>query len=424
MKRRAILGVVVACGAALVGAGLAWDAHVGGSLLRYRLFAYLLGGVCSVPLLSLLVLRGRAFRWWRRALFVAVPLGGALVVAELVVRLVVPSGAGEMELCPDPRLGHVAVASRGGMDARGFRNARALERATTVFIGDSQTFGFGVTREQAFASRFGAVRGEPVYQMANGSYGPVQYVELVRRALRLAPERLVVLLYFGNDLVDAADYTGLEGAETLRLDGVEPRVRPFRFEPDPAPNVAMALYDGVVASSRLLQLAAQPLRLLLRGSVLDRQAGAVRCERPDAETILLPDYRMPAIDVDDTFVARGLDVTGRALREMAQLCRDADVDLLLLTMPTKELCYAELLGDDAAEAAALDELRRREQAAREVVHGHAAAAGVRTLDLLPMLVAATRAGRRPWFASGDGHLAAGGHAVVAEALLHAVGEPR
>ena len=60
-----------ALAAAGLGAVLALDGYRSGSLFRYQLASYALGGVLALPLLSLLLWREAARRVWRRALFAA-----------------------------------------------------------------------------------------------------------------------------------------------------------------------------------------------------------------------------------------------------------------------------------------------------------------------------------------------------------------
>lgn len=399
---------------AVAGAWFAVDAWSSGSLWRYRLAGYVVAGVAAMPLLSLVLFAGRAVRAWRKAGFAMVPLLALLMLLELLVRLFGAAVPSPMRLVRDERLGHVAEPHTGGTDDLGFRNPAVPPRCDVLVVGDSQTWGFGVAYDETFTARLGAATGAATYQMANGSYGPVQYVELVRRGLAMRPKLVVVALYFGNDLVDAADFTGLVGAEALRTQGVAPRLRDeLGAPPDRAPNLTMATVDWLLAQSRVLTAAAGSVKAHLRGGMLDDQPGAVRFDDARIPTVLLPGYRLPIVDPQRDGVHDGIAVTGRCLAAIAGAVRGADADGCVLLIPTKELAYAEWRGEPLGGLAALAPLRDAERAARRQVIEAAAAAGIEVLDVLPALVAAMARGERVWRRGGDGHLTAAGHEVAA-----------
>lgn len=398
--------------AALGGCALAFDAHRSGSLFRYRLVGYLLGAGLTLPLLSLLVWRAAAARLWRKVAFASVPTAAALLLAEGIARLVLPAPVTPARILADARLGHVIAPRTYGTDARGFRNPEVLDRADVLFVGDSQTWGFGVGADGTLPARFEQRTHARCYQMADSSYGPVQYRELVRLGLALQPQLVVVGFYFGNDLVDAHDYAALEGAEDLRTPGHEYRLRaPPAGSDRPAPNLAMALIDGAVSTSRLVQAATDALRTQLAGSFLDDQEGAVRFAHERVPALLLPAYRRPLIDPARPSVADGVQVTVRSLTSIAALCRARAAEPVLLAIPTKEYCYATWTRDPAPWATAF---RQAEGQVRESVFAAARASGMRVVDLLPALHAAMHDGAQPWLRSGDGHLAAAGYELAAE----------
>ena len=406
--------LLVALLLAAFGAYLAFDAWRGGSLWRYRLVGYVAGAALMVPLGSRLLLGGARGSWlWRRVLFVSAPLLVLLLLAEGAVRLFGAPPERPARLLDDPRLGHVLAPGTAGTDARGWRNQAALETADVLFVGDSQTYGFGVEIDETFAAH-SETAGRRCYQMANGSYGPVQYVELVRRGLSLQPEVVVVTLYYGNDLVDAPDYTGLEGAEALRAGEQGPRIR-ANPEPDSSepPNLTMTLVDGVLSHSRLLNRAAEVVKSRLQGGALDQTPASVPFAHETAATIWQPQYRRRALRAASANVRDGVAITRRCLEHIAELCGDAGARLVVAVLPTKERCYAAWLGE---RAPALSGLAADEAAAHRAIFAEPIAAGVQVVELLPALVAAMEGGRMPWFASGDGHIASEGHRVVAEAL--------
>jgi lysophospholipase L1-like esterase len=402
---------------AVVGVWLGIDAFVSGSLPRYRLVGCGLGAALTVPFVSLVLLPAAARRFWRRASFAVVPLALLLLLLEAGVRLFGPAPERPGVLLRDARLGHRNEPFTEGTDARGFRNARAPERTDVLFVGDSQTWGFGVEGDATFAATFAADTGRSSYQMANGSWGPVQYVELVRQGLALQPRLVVVTLFFGNDLVDAHDYAGLDGAETLRSPDVAYTVRDNpEFHAARSPNVAMALVDGVLDASRVLGFAARVVKSRLQGGALDLGPGDVAVDDAAVSTILRPTYRLPAVNDRRAAVRDGLAVTGRALAAIAQLCRGQGCELVVALLPTKELVYANWRQSRGTPLPELAAVQAAETSVRQELLATLRTANLRVLDLRDALQASLDRSEAPWPASGDGHLNATGHRLVAREL--------
>ncbi|MFK7742540.1 MAG: hypothetical protein AB8H80_19670 [Planctomycetota bacterium] len=403
---------------ALLGVALMLNGWLSGSLMRYRLAAYFVGAVLAAPLVTLIAFGPRARRFWRKLLFAAVPLALCLLAAEVAYRLLASPAETPAELLRDPRLGHRIQPGTAGTDARGFRNPDALPTADVLVVGDSQTWGFHIAPAETFAQRYQRDSGRSCYQMANGSDGPIQYVELVRQGLALRPRHVAIVFYYGNDLIDAADYTGLAGAEALRRDGATFPLRDaLAWENKPAPNRTMATVDAVFRSSRLLDAAAASFKDKLRGGSIDMVAGAVRIEHATAATILLPHYRGSAIHPGSKHVREGLRVAALCWPRIAADCAAAGANLVVLTIPTKEYCYTRFAPVQSQLGDVLRACAKDERATSSQLAAGLQAAGVTHIDLLDDLLEAMRAGRQPWFASGDGHLCAAGHAVVAEVLL-------
>lgn len=406
-----------ALAAAGLGAVLAIDGYRSGSLFRYQLASYALGGLLALPLLSLLLWREAARRAWRRALFAAVPVLVLLALAELGLRMFGPPAIAADELREDAQLGHALAPGSGSADGNGFRNAAVPARAEVLCVGDSQTWGFHVERDETYAVQLGKALQVTAYQMANGGYGPVQYRALVRQGLALQPRLVVVGVYFGNDLLDAVDYAGLASAADLRAaDRHYPPPRHPELDGASSPNATMAFVDAVLDHSRLLGIAATVVKSRLRGGVLDTQPGAVPFDDPAVGTVLLPAYRLPTVDPANATVRDGLRITALCLRDLAAACQAAGAHCVVLAIPTKEFVYAEWQAGTGHELAPLAALRAAEAKTRADLFAAATAAGCDVLDLTPACITALAAGTALWHAGGDGHLAPAGHALAARLL--------
>lgn len=87
-------------------------------------------------------------------------------------------------------------------DRWGFRNPETWDQADVVLLGDSMTYGHGVQEDETIAHHLRRELGTRVVNLGITGGGPVQYVAHVRNfALRLAP-KVVVVLFFANDIED------------------------------------------------------------------------------------------------------------------------------------------------------------------------------------------------------------------------------
>ena len=131
----------------------------------------------------------------------------SLVLAEAALRFVERIQLGdraiEDELIKDPVLGFKLAPYTRGHDANGFRNEAVPQQVDIVCLGDSQTWGVNVERQDAWPQQLSRISGRSVYNMGLGGFGPVQYQVQLRKALRLSPKLIVVDFYFGNDIYDA-----------------------------------------------------------------------------------------------------------------------------------------------------------------------------------------------------------------------------
>jgi hypothetical protein len=131
----------------------------------------------------------------------------SLLVAEGALRLVERSQLGdrsiENNLIKDPVLGLKLAPNAQGHDANGFRNDTVFQHVDIVALGDSQTWGVNVERQDAWPQQLSKMSGRSVYNMGLGGFGPVQYRVLTPQALRLTPKVIIAGLYLGNDIYDA-----------------------------------------------------------------------------------------------------------------------------------------------------------------------------------------------------------------------------
>jgi hypothetical protein len=408
--------------AAAGGVALVVDAVRRGGLFRYQLVGIAVSAALVVPALVLLVSPQRGRTLLRRVAFAVVPLLVLLLVAEVVLRATGAGASNVVRVVADERLGHKLEPGRGDADANGFRNERALDAADVVVLGDSVSYGFGVAREQTFAARAAAATGLTVYSMSLGGYGPVQYRELAGDALALRPRAVVIGLFLGNDLVDAAAFLCLPCAADLREPGRDhPPHRVVELDPPRAPNLAVGLLEALIDTSRVASLAARGLRDALRdrGGAWDAEAAGLPFPG-DVDTLLAPTLQEPLLDLAQPRVVEGLAIAQRCIEHIAAGCRAAGVTPVLLVLPTKERCYQLLATERGAPLPQLAVLHAAEGEITQRLSAAARAAGCTVVDPTDSLLAALRAGRRCWPRGTDPHPNANGHAEIAAVLANAL----
>lgn len=352
---------------------------------------------------------------------------------------------------PDPRLGERPNPLAPGHDAAGWRNAERPGHVRAVAIGDSQTYGQTVAREEAWPQRLEARSGVRVYNMALGGYGPVQYLLLVEEALRLAPELVLVGFYSGNDLFGGYSAVYGEGREaSLRSEDAETLAALARAEAQRPPLIDAwnrtraarssrlaawdALWDPLRQHSRLWGLA----RASRRAIVSLRSGGAAGAAPGLAATgqspsggdpalllpvgegpvasVLTPLQRLAVLDPDDVRIAEGLRISLEALGRMHEACASRCA-LVVVFLPTKELVFQPLVArSPAASSWELVDLLRSEEQTWERTRHHLDERGIAWVDTLPALRAALARGENPYPGDWDGHMNALGNDLVARAI--------
>jgi hypothetical protein len=407
---------------AVAGVVLLIDGALRGEL-RHRMVGVAIGLALSLPFASLIAFGERSLRYWRKALLSVLVSLVALGMVEVLARAFDLSAISVAELEPDPVLGHARRPGRGGMDAWGYRNAGVPERADIVGLGDSQTFGANIRAEDTWPQALARLSGLSVHNLSQGGYGPLQYLALSERALRLRPRAVVVGFYFGNDLPDAQRFAGLEHWAALRDPDLAYSVPDDLWLGDlRSLNLSMALLDGLQSHSRLAGCLAEHLRLRLKihpatAGLFDGGARLRRLDLGRISTCLVPADRLPSVDLRLPEVRDGLRITGRCLDGLREACRAGGAELVLLLLPTKEAVYARLLEERGeARARDLQELQDAEREATEAVARLARERGVHVVDPTARLVSALRAGIPGWPSNGDGHFSPQGCEVLADAL--------
>ena len=140
-------------------------------------------------------------------------INGLILVCALIVSLLVadvaartlthfPIHSPAANLTFDDRLLYRVDPGVRGIDSNGFRNPEEYTRdfPEIAAIGDSFTLGYNVESADSWPAVLGQEIGQPVYNLGVGSYGLLQYVELVRLAAQMGAKKVIVAFATINDL--------------------------------------------------------------------------------------------------------------------------------------------------------------------------------------------------------------------------------
>lgn len=353
---------------------------------------------------------------------------GALAVIAVAFSVLAAEGASRLFLSPVDFLlpemeGHAELNHRirpysAGHDLLGFRNDSVPERSPILAIGDSMTYGVAASHRDAWPRQLERLLEKPVYNMALGGYGPVHYQHLLTEfGLAMQPELVIVGLYFGNDLMDAYNlvYSNESWAHLRREDSEDGVAAEGLIDLPPEGKLFGSLRNWLARHSVIYRVVTQsalanPVR---RAEVANAHADVFRIDVPGGITFLTPGLRRAALDLADAKVQEGLDLTTRALAQIAELCISHDVELLVLLIPTKERVYSDRVlqgGIDLANSS-FQELVAFEERVKRQIRMQLEVSNVPYVDLLEPLQAA--AALNAIFPENDGHPNALGYSIIA-----------
>jgi hypothetical protein len=358
-------------------------------------------------------------------------------------------------IVPDPKLGHRLAPHALGHDDRGFRNSGEVTVADVIAIGDSQTWGVNVGREDAWPSVLERVAGIHVYSMSLGGWGPLQYEVLAKDAVALRPRALILGIYLGNDIFDGcnqvygtdafpqyrqrgADFSADLSVLNARLKSTNDSTRveqaQARFQELQGPA---KLWRRLGDHSLIVQI------LMTRGWLPDIPSADTLYEEADKawarehpavasvyrrgriSTVMTYGYRGTAVDLSNACIRDGVRITRDVLTRLKQLSDEASLKIGVLLIPTKESVYS--LADETVRpqmTQAYREMVANEAAIKENLLAHCGRLKLSCVDLVHRLVKAVHDEELLYKADSDGHPVANGYrhiALAGQELLQALG---
>ena len=290
----------------------------------------------------------------------------SVFVAEIGLRIVLPKitdesfsiKKGDKLLIPDNEISHILHPSEEfGIDYNGFKNNSVLDKYDIVAMGDSHTYGMlnGVSWVDSLEEK----TQKDIYNMGVWGYGFAQYYHLIDKALSFNPKLVIIGLFMGNDIYDAYNVVyGYDGWSEFRSD---------KFDNSKLISVADHGKQDVLFSS---------LRLFIRdNSVLykftsdrtrifreklglakpyyigtddwtniDTGASLIYDDEKSIKTFFRNGERVKGVDLEDKNTIEGLRLTKLFLSRINKKVKDADSELLVVFIPTKQSVYFDKIG--------------------------------------------------------------------------------
>tara|TARA_R110002049_G_scaffold4601_5_gene32183 strand:+ start:255566 stop:256900 length:1335 start_codon:yes stop_codon:yes gene_type:complete len=363
----------------------------------------------------------------------------------------------------DNILGHRPRPNYADHDSRGFRNAKAIERADVVCLGDSQTYGTGVSREDAWPSRLAQLSGKSTYSMAYGGWAPTHSEVLLAEAIELDPRLVIEAFYAGNDLFDCFSMVYDRGRiashrssaqevrasieEANEVDPLDVKIAQlFRVycgdfqtnveadsgsedENDGQGSIALreflsqysnvyslirAVKDRVLESDNTIPSLDEATWAELK-HIAETSSGRWEVlESEQLRTVFVPEYRLSALNLHDIRIREGLRISQDAIRNISRDLEKEGIDFLVVLIPTKMQVFAPQLKNPSA---AFLELVNHERELWKLMKVVLNDSDIEFVDTLPVLRDAAASGIPVYKMSPNGHPSPAGHQAISDAVF-------
>lgn len=306
-------------------------------------------------------------------------------------------------------------------DTWGFRNASVPGQAAIVALGDSQTYGAGVAREEAWPQQLQQLSNVETYNLSFGGYGPTHSLLLMEKAISLKPRLIVEAFYSGNDLYDCFCFV----RDRRQLPGIEPAAAEVvaaikRAEArGPIQERVVTLFSprktgvrGILSRNSKIYGILRALKRAIssndwnsiRNNARSSSGRLVPFESGELRTVLTPQYRLCGLDLDDPRISEGHRLALESIRRMHERAGEKGIRYLVLLVPTKELVFENAIstsGNSVGES--YDALVKNEQRMWQRTTEYLKEQGIQFVDALPALSQTLARGDQPYPMSGDGH---------------------
>jgi lysophospholipase L1-like esterase len=304
-------------------------------------------------------------------------------------------------LMEKPRLNFTSLNREGQFirvktDRLGFRNERDYDQAPILALGDSFTYGDGVSESQRWASVLAQKAGVEIYVVAAGLTGPAQQLSILQRTVKTLHQstRTVLWMVFsGNDISDSYDYF-------LRKNNRKTNAAASGQHATSSGFVIWALQHSYAARFGLVMVRILNLRLA-------RSSAAIRV---NVDGSAMDFYPVPESYKTSEEFRIGLTEASTAISDFAAELKSQGRRLVVIYAPSKEETYADKL--KAVGVPPLGILRFNDQIGELCQRN-----GVEFLDLSSTFETEGQLGI-PLYFHHDGHWTPRGNQVAADNIYH------
>jgi len=346
----------------------------------------------------------------------------------------------------DVRLLHRVPPNSRGHDERGFRNPPGRDTAEIVVIGDSQTWGINVRRDETWPAMLETIGQMSVYSMSLGGWGPIQYELLAIDALALQPKAILVGMYLGNDIFDSCNhvygtdlyqkYRQTDAAYTSSLSDLQRRLK--AAQNSTREDDARHRLEEMGATGKMVQALARRsvlVQILMSRGLLPaipsvdelyeiadvawaqgHPMAAYFYRGSNGSTVLTFGYRGVAVDLGNACIREGVRITKEVVVSLQALGARTGIQVGIVFIPSKEFVYASadpVMGTHIDGG--LEDLVGNERAIKADLLGQCEAVGIVCVDAAPLMVTSAQHGVPLYRGDSDGHPIAEGYRQIARA---------
>ena len=370
-----------------------------------------------------------------KASLITASMFAALFIGEGMLRVMFsPVDYLKPKVIQDPVYGVRIKPYSGGHDSWGYRNKMRPKTADIVAIGDSQTYGISATAQNSWPKVLGSLLDKDVYNLSLGGYNPVCYYQALKdEAHKLNPTLVIVGFYLGNDFLEASQLVynrpNLVHLRNSKLQFSEANSLAVIPESERIDKTMVGFRDWLSQNSVLYRFlthsAIGDLARLFESKVNRKTDGQHYINFEDRgkniTTVFTPSIRLKAMDLSNAWVKEGLRIALNRFDAMSEFCREKNIKLLVVMIPTKENVFFQYFQENQtiSGSKSINELVKNETKANELVKKHFQENNIAYLDLLGPLsreVAKTKTYPR----NEDGHPNKNGYLVIARAIAGAL----
>jgi len=347
----------------------------------------------------------------------------SILVVEGITRIVFdPIDYLKPRTIDDNILGLRIRPNTGAHDSWGFRNKYVPITTDIVAIGDSHTYGITATSYNSWPYVIKRLTGKNTYNLSLGGYGPVEYFYLLQnKALTLKPSLIITGLYFGNDILNAyisvyenSYWSNLRNPKFIP-DQIVSQSKPDRDDffyklKEWLPGNSV-LYR--IISSSFIGDELRNMREIYRGE----EVIMFEDKEHNINTGFTPTSKLRAMNLKLPEVREGLRISLELINRMSEICRQENIEYLVVLIPTKESVYSEFISNNSKipNSQTIDELISNEIELNTTVKDYLERNNIDYVDVLDPLRAA--AGKQQLYPNNFGsHSNKNGYRIIANTI--------